>query len=1020
MHSAPGTTAHHPQRPKPSGRPAPVPARPPPRPPAAPAAPASPARLAARLGDALTSLKLTITCLSALMALVVGCTLAQVEQGTWGAVETFMRSWFVRVRVPGVGVPVPVFPGGVLVGLVLAVNLVAAQGRRLQRSWKKAGIWLTHAGLIVLLAGEFVTGAFQVDAQLSIEEGQTAHYVERSRELELAIVDVTEPAHDDVYAIPGSLLARGGSIRIPGTPLSLRVMRFMRNAEFAERREADVEPVVTAGAAVGVTARELPLVTTDDRQDRAAAFVEPIAGGTSLGTWLVSNALATPQSFVHAGRTYALSLRPRREYLPYSLTLRDFRHEVHAGTDVPKSFSSLVHLSNPSTGEARDVLISMNQPLRHAGKTFYQASFGKGGALSVLQVVENPGWLLPYASAALVTLGLLVHFGISLGRGARRATGAAPPPVAARPAGARARLGRLAPWLAGATAAGVALASALPRGDTRGFDLEAFRRLPVLEGGRVKPIDSVARNALLTLRGQQGFRHEGRRVAAEEWLLDVLFRPAVADVLPVFRVDDPGVLALAGLPQGAGRYHSAKALAPHASAIAEQAASARRLDPRQRTRFQAAVVNLYDRLFLYHRLRHTVQLAGTPLASEISARGSPAAPRRHEALRELAFFRPLVPASPTGDAWRSTGEALAAGGRDLGLDAWARMSAAWSGGEPGPFDRAVRDLHALAALARPEALSLARHESLFNAAQPFYAGMVAYVLALLALFASWLRWPALLRRVAFGLLAGGAVVHTAGLVARVVLQGRPPVTNLYSSAVFVGWVTVVLGLVLERVHRRGLATGVAAATGFASLIVAHHLTGSGDTMEMMRAVLDSNFWLATHVVAITLGYGATFLAGALGIAWVGRRHLARRGDPATGKTLASMTYGVLCFGLLFSFVGTVLGGIWADQSWGRFWGWDPKENGALLIVLWNATIVHARWAGYARERGIAAMAIFGNVITSLSWFGVNMLGVGLHSYGFMDQAFWSLSGFVASQLVLLALAFVPPSFWRPRANPVAA
>jgi len=208
------------------------------------------------------------------------------------------------------------------------------------------------------------------------------------------------------------------------------------------------------------------------------------------------------------------------------------------------------------------------------------------------------------------------------------------------------------------------------------------------------------------------------------------------------------------------------------------------------------------------------------------------------------------------------------------------------------------------------------------------------------------------------------------------------------------------------------ATAVAAASGFASLIVAHHLTGDGDTMEMMRAVLDSNFWLGTHVITITIGYSGTFLAGAIAIAWTIRKHLGRGLDAATSKMLTSMAYGIVCFALFFSFIGTVLGGIWADQSWGRFWGWDPKENGALLIVLWNAIILHARWGGYARDRGIMAMALFGNVITSASWFGVNMLGVGLHSYGFMDKAFYSLTGFWALNLAIMALTLAPRHFWR--------
>src|SRR5205823_14436741 len=133
---------------------------------------------------------------------------------------------------------------------------------------------------------------------------------------------------------------------------------------------------------------------------------------------------------------------------------------------------------------------------------------------------------------------------------------------------------------------------------------------------------------------------------------------------------------------------------------------------------------------------------------------------------------------------------------------------------------------------------------------------------------------------------------------------------------------------------------------------------------------------------------------------------ASGGGPELGKALAKMVYGIVCFATLFSFVGTVLGGIWADQSWGRFWGWDPKENGALLIVLWNALILHARWGGYVRERGIMTMAIFGNVVTSLSWFGVNMLGIGLHSYGFMDRAVWALAVFIASQFLLMALSLL--------------
>jgi len=179
------------------------------------------------------------------------------------------------------------------------------------------------------------------------------------------------------------------------------------------------------GIGEGINVTEAAPVSSDDQSDQKAAFVEPFAGPKSYGVWLVSDALGAPQSFVHEGRTYSLSLRRRREYLPFSMTLKKFSHDVYPGTDIPKNFSSLVHLSRPSTGEARDVLIYMNQPLRYAGKAFYQASFGKNDTLSILQVVENPGWLLPYASCVLVAAGLLFHFALSLRRSAARQKAAA-------------------------------------------------------------------------------------------------------------------------------------------------------------------------------------------------------------------------------------------------------------------------------------------------------------------------------------------------------------------------------------------------------------------------------------------------------------------------------------------------------------------------------------------------------------------------------------------------------------------
>jgi len=581
------------------------------------------------------------------------------------------------------------------------------------------------------------------------------------------------------------------------------------------------------------------------------------------------------------------------------------------------------------------------------------------------------------------------------------------------------------------------------RGPKSEFDVRGFSRLPLLEGGRIKPIDSFARNSLLVIRGQQSLPVDAHRLSASEWILDAMLRPEAADTYKAFVIDDPDVLGLLGMERSTERRFAYWQIESKREEIRGQAERANGLDSGRRSRFQTSIINLDHRLELYERIKNTVMVSGSddPVGEfetfvklapgALKALHSPAkaAAADREAMKNLAkfidryrflaqasAFKPLPPRSgENADEWTSVGESILspAGGLDPhpGLPAFVHMAKAYKNADAAGFNDALHGFEAWLSREKPKAFSSAGSEETFNRAQPFISGMTLYVMALLGFFAWWGARRAWVRSISMGLLCAAVLVHTLGLGARVVLQGRPPVTNLYSSAVFVGWVAALLGLFSERIHKKGFAAAGGALLGFCTLLVAHHLTHSGDTMEMMRAVLDSNFWLATHVITVTIGYASTFLAGALGIAWIARLHLVKKHDAETDKALASLAYGVISFSLLFSFIGTVLGGIWADQSWGRFWGWDPKENGALLIVLWNASILHARWIGYVRERGIMVMAVFGNIVTAMSWFGVNMLGVGLHSYGFMDQAFWWLIVFSAGHLAFMLLALLPPRFW---------
>ncbi len=372
-------------------------------------------RTESKLTAALSSLKLTLFCFVLLMILVVACTLAQVQLGTHLSVEKYIRSFLVWWTPEGMPFRVPVFPGGGLVGGVLLINLVMAQFLRLERSWRKAGLWIVHLGLALLFIGEFATAFFQIESRIPIEEGHTRDWSEDYRKMELAVIDSSDTMFDDVRAIPESLLMSKREVTDPSLPFKLVVRAYHENAELIMRSSSDSPSVASVGIGTGIKVRALPPVTVDDAENTAAALVEPVTpDGKSYGVFLVSNGLGAPQSFTHEGKSWNLILRNRRYYLPFSLTLKDFKHDLYPGTDIPKNFSSLVRLKDAPGGDDRDVLISMNDPLRHGGRTFYQASFGKDDTLSVLQVVRNPGWTLPYLSCLMVALGLIWHFGASL------------------------------------------------------------------------------------------------------------------------------------------------------------------------------------------------------------------------------------------------------------------------------------------------------------------------------------------------------------------------------------------------------------------------------------------------------------------------------------------------------------------------------------------------------------------------------------------------------------------------------
>jgi cytochrome c-type biogenesis protein CcsB len=626
------------------------------------------------------------------------------------------------------------------------------------------------------------------------------------------------------------------------------------------------------------------------------------------------------------------------------------------------------------------------------------------------------------------------------------------------------------------------------------FHLQAFGRLPVLLGGRVQPFDSVARNSLLQIRSTGDvpleevpswkFWHHPKKLKSTEWLLELMTRPEVADTRPVFLIHHSELLSDLklqdkGVEHSGLRYYTFDQLKPVLKEIGEQGKEAEAVkEEEKRTAFQKQALKLANAVMLYGRLKYTLQPEGVDNWSSVladfqknigPAREAARASQQgqdydKEILRKLAepleqfqmmsaYGYPMTvpPEAPeiSRDAWKTTGASLMDSAREDHFSEpaqyYARIATAYRQKDATAFNQSIDEYTSWLQGKFSKEAKKGRAEFYYNQIKGFLHATIMYICAFILAAIGLLTLqsaPSLaetLRKSSFYLILLAAVIHTGTLIFRMALEGRPPVTNLYSSAIFIGWGAVMFGIALELIYRSVLGCCMAALAGFITLLIAHNLALGGDTMEMLRAVLDTNFWLSTHVVTVTLGYASTFAAGLLALLYIligiftpllkqkvgvpieaAKENKSPRGKKVTpepsglelGKALAKMVYAIVCFATLFSFVGTVLGGIWADQSWGRFWGWDPKENGALLIVIWNAIILHARWGGLVRERGIMNLAVFGNIVTSFSWFGVNMLGIGLHSYGFMDAAFWWLLLFVGTQAAIILLGLLPLKYWR--------
>ncbi len=580
--------------------------------------------------------------------------------------------------------------------------------------------------------------------------------------------------------------------------------------------------------------------------------------------------------------------------------------------------------------------------------------------------------------------------------------------------------------------------------------MRSFATLPVQRAGRIVPLDSFARYYMKQFSG----RADADAIA---WLAETIFTPEVAYARETFAVAHPDVLRALQLPDRASHHYSFNELT---AAMDAQAAMMKSLlgasnitDPAQQQ-----ILQLYQNLLLYYDLSRSLSLvlpnfevSNAKLAAQLGVPATrafsylemvshkavylrlarvalknlsqqPSNPDQESLLAIGYQLEQLAADEQTGmlhiippiwthnnDTWSSPWQLFAAGqgGPQTAalLASWQELAVAYRVQDPTAWDTATQKIFIQMQTIDGKNIRLAAlaAEYIYNRIHLFAVAAVLYALALL----TWLlparsKTPGLARAAAI-LFSAAFVGHTVGLSLRIFILARPPVGTLYESILFVGWVAALGSLLLERRNQQGLGIAIGALSGLILLLLAPLFAqDGGDTMEPLVAVLNTNFWLATHVLAITAGYGCCLITGLLAHVYLWQK-IRRPNRIDTLTALSRAITGAALVAVCFATIGTILGGIWADQSWGRFWGWDPKENGALLIVLWLLFILHGKLSGMLRADNFALVAAGTIIIVAVSWFGVNLLNVGLHSYGFTSGMALYLGLFVAAELSILGI-----------------
>ena len=927
-----------------------------------------------------------------LMLLLIAGTVAQKEIGLYAATKIFFAgpmAWLLM---------------GMLT-LCLTLKFLFAS----PWSWSRSGIILSHLGVLVLLYGGALTALTNQEGYLIVPEGAQSRTVLDYHQRNLVLLKDGQI----VAEWPFHKIKPNGVLRY-GDASEITIESVCENCNIT-RRDTPAENAFGMAAQVQLSAKP--------SEKRAEENISGITFRINGTQYLLFDGFTKALPIDGYELIYGRAQRP----LPFSIELVDFKREMHPGMQMARAYSSdiLVHDGDINW----PVKIEMNQPLRYKGYTLFQSDFiedAERGDSTILAVVKNTGWIFPYIGTLIMALGLLIHVFI------------------------RMSVARLFQNKAVIILVALLAIAAPKQSVAAELNYQGFSNLPVLHEGRIKPLESLARIYLKRLSGAKTI--EGQ--AAIVWLSEVLFDPARASKRKIFKITHPELREQLGASADDGRMFSLERLMPYLSETAQQLPLLASKKAEDLSTGQTALLKLHEDAISFMALMRGLSIIMPlnvvlpefiaaelpkkdsvnyldlqPFQTEILERAKAIAAVKKDdwskydedegRIIALSFAQNLLveqnqqntvlrilPRIDQVEEWITPWQMIVSGqGSPLNksrLDGWAGLLHAYQTQDAEAWGQHVAALDALYAQNPHVSAQRLSLERLYNAFPWSLAIIGLYILSIIVALVAVLKGRAPLMFGAVIACIAAIIMHCGILAFRIYVLDRPPVGTLYESIIFVSFCAAAMGALIELKQKRGFALCAGSFTAALLLVIAPYFVMDGESLDVLVAVLNTSFWLTTHVLCITIGYAVCIVAAMLAHIHLFRMAFAEK----TGDKLPLSILRLSVVALFFTGFGTVLGGIWADQSWGRFWGWDPKENGALLIVLWVVWALHGRHAGKLIGAFFSAAIAYLNVIVTLSWFGVNLLNVGLHSYGFISGIAYAIGAVTIVETALIAILLV--------------